>query len=69
MPDSSTPPTSGWHASGAFEVAVHGLGDPLAEPRQVSVLEAGGAVVAYRDLPDRERAHLEEHVRATTGAG
>lgn len=62
-PYTSVPPTSGWHASGASEIAVHGPDDPLPEPRQVSVLEAGGVVVAYHDLDDETRAELEEHVR------
>jgi hypothetical protein len=32
---------------------------------QVSVLEAGGVVVTYRDVPDADRTALEEHVGAT----
>jgi hypothetical protein len=63
IPYNSTPPTSGWHASGAFTIAIHALNDPLPEAKQVSVLEAGGVVVTYRDLPDHERAGLEAHVR------
>ncbi|MEX0657672.1 MAG: DUF3105 domain-containing protein, partial [Egibacteraceae bacterium] len=62
-PYTSVPPTSGWHASGAFTIAVHGPDDPLPEPRQVSVLEAGGVVVAYHDLDEQTRTELEEHVR------
>jgi hypothetical protein len=50
VPYSSTPPTSGWHSSGALDVAIHGEDDPLTEPEQVSVLEAGGVVITYRDL-------------------
>lgn len=64
VPYSSSPPTSGWHASGALSIAVHPPRDPLSEPRQVSVLEAGGVVVAYRDLPDEDRMRVAEHVRA-----
>jgi predicted small lipoprotein YifL len=56
---SSTPPTSGWHSSGAFEIGVFGEDAPLSEPQQVSVLEVGGAVATYRDLPDADRAALE----------
>lgn len=63
-PYSSSPPTSGWHASGAFELTVQDRDDPLPEPKQVSVLEAGGVVVAYHDLPEEDREDLEEHVRA-----
>jgi hypothetical protein len=37
--------------------------DPLSEPKQVSVLEAGGVVVTYHELSDEERTRLEEHVR------
>lgn len=61
---SSTPPTSGWHASGAFDITVQPPDDPLPEPQQVSVLEAGGVVVAYRDIGDEQRTRLEQHVRA-----
>lgn len=67
VPYSSTPPTSGWHASGAFEIAVQGPDDPLSEPRQVSVLEAGGVVVAYHDLPEADRLMVEAHVRGNHG--
>ncbi len=63
-PYSSSPPTSGWHASGAFELGVQDPDDPLPEPKQVSVLEAGGVVVTYHDLPDEDRKDLEEHARA-----
>lgn len=64
VPFSSTPPTSGWHASGAMEVGVHGADDPLSEAEQVSVLEADGAVVTYRDLPADDLAALEDLVRS-----
>jgi hypothetical protein len=63
VPYSSTPPTSGWHASGAFDIGVHDANDPLSEPKQVSVLEAGGVVVTYHRLADEARTRLEEHVR------
>lgn len=62
VPYNSTPPTSGWHASGTFDIAVHGPDDPLSEPQQVSVLEVGGVVVTHRDLPEDERQRLEQHV-------
>lgn len=64
VPYSSVPPTSGWHASGAFEIAVQPPDAPLSEPRQVSVLEAGGVVISYRQLPQVDRAALEELVRS-----
>jgi hypothetical protein len=63
VPYSSTPPTSGWHASGAFEIAIVAPERPLAEPQQVSVLEAGGVVVTYNALPGADRRQLERHVR------
>ena len=59
VPYSSTPPTSGWHASGAPRFGVAGASDPLTEPEQVSVLEAGGVVVSYRDLPEADIRLLE----------
>ena len=62
VPYSSTPPTSGWHASGAFEIAIQAPDDPLTEPGQVSVLEAGAVVVTYNDVSEAERARLEQHV-------
>lgn len=63
VPYRSTPPTSGWHTSGHTPATVRAPDDPLSEPRQVSVLEAGGVVVTYRQLSDAERATLERHVR------
>ncbi|MGH8887630.1 MAG: DUF3105 domain-containing protein [Egibacteraceae bacterium] len=63
VPYSSTPPTSGWHASGGFAIAVNPPNQPLSEPRQVSVLEAGGVVVAYHELSAVDRDRLETHVR------
>ena len=62
VPYSSTPPTSGWHVSGTFEIAVQPPGDPLTEVEQVSVLEAGGAVVTYNAITDADRAALEQRV-------
>lgn len=69
VPYTSTPPTSGWHSSGAFEIAVSDPDDPLPEPRQVSVLEAGGVVVTYRGLTDADRERLEAHVAGGPLAG
>lgn len=59
VPYSSTPPTSGWHASGPPPFGVATAEHPLSEPAQVSVLEAGGVVVTYRDLSAADRAALE----------
>ncbi|MPZ88105.1 MAG: DUF3105 domain-containing protein [Nitriliruptorales bacterium] len=62
VPYNSTPPTSGWHSSGAFAIDVRGPAEALSEPEQVSVLEAGGAVVSYHGLSDAARATLQETV-------
>jgi hypothetical protein len=62
VPWNSVPPTSGWHASGAFDIGIRGADDPLTEARQVSVLEVGGVVVTYRDLPAAELAALTERI-------
>lgn len=51
VPYSSSPPTSGWHASGAPRLGVIPEDDPLSEPEIVSALENGNVVVAYD--PDR----------------
>jgi hypothetical protein len=63
VPYSSIPPTSGWHTSGALDVSIHSVDDPLSEAAQVSVLEADGVVVAYHDLPEDDVAALEAVVR------
>lgn len=54
VPYSSTPPTSGWHASGLPQPGVHD--EPLSEPQMVSLLEGGGVVAAY----DPARLALED---------
>ncbi|MBW3602462.1 MAG: DUF3105 domain-containing protein [Actinobacteria bacterium] len=58
VPYSSTPPTSGWHASGVPSIAPRPPGRPLSEPEQVSVLEAGGVVVTHRGLAAAGRRAL-----------
>lgn len=63
VPYSSTPPTSGWHSSGALDVTIHGEDDPLLEPEQVSVLEAEGVVITYRGIDDGDVERIEELVR------
>ena len=63
VPYSSHPPTSGWHASGHVDVDVRDGDDPLNEPAQVSVLEAGGVVVTYGTVPDAQVARLARRVR------
>jgi hypothetical protein len=57
---SSTPPTSGWHASG--DVAFTVYDDPLREPEQVTVLELGGVVISYHDLEDAAVTQLRDLV-------
>ena len=63
VPYSTTPPTSGWHASGSVPVAVQPARRPLSEPELVSVLEAGGVVVSHRGLDRSQRRRLAAHVR------
>ncbi len=58
VPYSSTPPTSGWHASGAIPITIA----ELTEPQQVSVLEVGAVVVTHDGLTDADRTALEQHV-------
>lgn len=62
VPYNSTPPTSGWHSSGGFEIGVRGPTEALTEPQQVSALEAGAVVVTYGELPLTEINRLEEAV-------
>lgn len=56
VPYSSTPPTSGWHASGPPPLGV--FDEPLSEPAQVSTLEAGGVVVTHNGLSAADQAQL-----------
>lgn len=58
VPYTSTPPTSGWHASGAVPAAVKPPADPLTEPEQVTILELGGIVATYRDIDGDELRSL-----------
>lgn len=45
VPYSSTPATSGWHLSGAFDTGV--LDDPIDDPYVVAILEQGGVLALY----------------------
>lgn len=63
VPYSSTPPTSGWHASGAISIGV----GPLTEPQQVSVLESGAVVVTHGSLSVSERAALRDLASGDNG--
>ena len=65
VPYNSTPPTSGWHASGDVPITVAPKDDPLTEPEQVTVLELGGVVVSYADLDGQDVATLEDLVSTT----
>ncbi|WP_108665742.1 DUF3105 domain-containing protein [Euzebya rosea] len=58
LPYSSTPPTSGWHASGAIPITIA----TLSEPQQVSVLEVGAVVVSHDGLSGPDQTALEQHV-------
>lgn len=62
VPYSSTPPTSGWHRSGAPDVSVREPDDPMSEPEQVSVLEIGAVVVTYRDISEADRQQIVDVV-------
>jgi hypothetical protein len=62
VPYSSTPPTSGWHSSGAPPTGV--FTDPLSEPAQVLALEAGGVVVTHAGLPEAEFEALVDAAEA-----
>ena len=58
VPYNSTPPTSGWHASGNITIEV--ASEPLTEPEQVTVLELGGVLVTHNGLDASERTRLED---------
>ncbi|CAN5201697.1 hypothetical protein BH23ACT9_BH23ACT9_00720 [soil metagenome] len=60
VPYSSSPPTSGWHSSGAVPEGI--FAEPLSEPQQVSVLEAGGVVVTHNGLATDELQALTDAV-------
>lgn len=64
VPYSSRPPTSGWHASGGFQIAVRAPDQPLLEAVQVSIEEAGAVVVTYLDIGEADRRRLEDAVRS-----
>jgi len=54
VPYSSSPPTSGWHSSGAIPI---GVGE-LSGPQQVSVLESGAVVITHGRLAATESTDL-----------
>jgi len=61
---SSTPPTSGWHASGSPRFGVHTADDALSEPEQVTVLEVGGVMVTWNVLDEGKQQELAALVHA-----
>lgn len=67
VPYSSTPPTSGWHASGAPPLGV--FDTPLSEPGQVLALEVGAVVITHRGLEDHQIAELRALATAPPLAG
>lgn len=79
VPYSSSPPTSGWHASGGASPGVHGTEAPLTDPQHVSILEGGGIIASYdpqrvdpEDIADLENlaaGPLEGRLTVTPYAG
>lgn len=69
VPYNSTPPTSGWHSSGGFQIGVRGPDEPMDEPDQVSVLESGGVVATHRGLSGADRQELEARAGTEALAG
>lgn len=67
VPYTSTPGTSGWHASGRPRTGVFGPSDPLSEPQLVTALEAGQVVAAYDPaaVPSDAVERLEELARGS----
>lgn len=61
---SSTPPTSGWHASGSPRFGVHTVDEGLSESEQVTVLEVGGVVVTWNGLDDSQQQKLAALIEA-----
>jgi hypothetical protein len=62
VPYSSSPPSSGWHLSGAPTTGV--AAQPMSEPAQVSTLEAGGVVITHAGLAEDEIAALSAFAEA-----
>lgn len=60
VPYSSVPPTSGWHSSGVPPTGV--AAEPLSEPEQVALLEAGGVVVTHHGVDAEALAPITELV-------
>ncbi|MBW3657811.1 MAG: DUF3105 domain-containing protein [Actinobacteria bacterium] len=66
VPYSSTPATSGWHASGAPRTGVIAPDDPLSDPELVLTLEVGHVVAAY-DPARVEDATVDELEQLASG--
>jgi hypothetical protein len=67
VPYSSTPATSGWHATGAPRTGVIPADDPLADPQIVLTIEVGHVVAAYDParLDGTDVAELEDLATGT----
>lgn len=65
VPYSSTPGTSGWHASGQPPTGVIDRDSPLTDPQLVASLESGQVVAAYDPdaLPAEQVDELEQFAR------
>lgn len=61
---SSTPPSSGWHTSGAPPIGIHESPPGLSEPQQVATLEAGGVVITHGPLEESVRVELVDTVES-----
>jgi hypothetical protein len=61
----TNPPTSGAHAPGNHPTGV--LTAPIAKPAQVAMLEAGGVLIQYDDIPAAELRELESIVSEHEG--
>lgn len=66
VPYSSTPATSGWHASGAPRTGVIAPDDPLSDPELVLTIEVGHVVAAY-DPARVEDATVDELEQLASG--
>lgn len=64
VPYSSVPPSSGWHASGALDIAVYPPSNALSEPQQVSILESGAVMITYDDLAEDDVRRLTDRVES-----
>ncbi len=64
VPYSSVPPSSGWHASGALDIAIYPPSNALSEPQQVSILESGAVVITYDELAEDDVQSLTDRIES-----